>query len=214
MLRLTLKDTWAHKRRLASTVAAVFIGVAFLAGTLALSDTLRSNFDALFTEANAGTDALIRSATSIDAATQGPAGNKRGLVDASLVSSVLQVDGVKSAAPSIQGYGQLLGRDGKAVGGIGPPRLAGNWIDDSNLNPYRIVDGRAPQADDEVVINRGAANDGDLHVGDTTVVQMPDPVTVKIVGIATYGSADGLGQTTFTAFTLPAAQRYLAGGAN
>src|SRR5256885_17034740 len=75
-------------------------------------------------------------------------------------------------------------------------------------------EGRAPQADDEVVINRGAAKDGDLHVGDTTVVQTPDPVTVRIVGIATYGTADGAGRTTFTAFTLPAAQRYLAGGAD
>ncbi len=215
MLRLTLKDLWAHKRRLASTVAAVFIGVAFLAGTLALSDTLRSNFDDLFTEANAGTDAVIRSTTSIDADTRGPVGaGKRGLVDASLVPTLQQVDGVASASASIEGYGQLLGRDGEAIGGVGPPRRAGNWITDPDLNPYRIVDGRPPQADDEVVINRGAAKDGDLHVGDTTVVQTPDPVTVRIVGIATYGSADGAGQTTFTAFTLPAAQRYLAGGAD
>src|SRR4051812_42089570 len=215
MLRLTLKDTWAHKRRLASTVAAVFIGVAFLAGTLALGDTLRSNFGALFTEANAGTDALIRSATSIDADTRGRVGaGKRGLVDAALVSAVRHVEGVASAAPSVEGYGQLMGHDGEAIGGIGPPRRAGNWIDDPALNPYRIVEGRAPQADDEVVINRGAAKDGDLHVGDTTVVQTPDPVTVRIVGIATYGTADGAGRTTFTAFTLAAAQRYLAGAAN
>jgi len=213
MLTLTLKDLWAHKRRLVSTVAAVFIGVAFLAGTLALGDTLRANFDALFTEANAGTDAVIRSTTSIDAETRGPAGGgTRGLVDASLVTTVQQVDGVTAAAASVQGYGQLLGRDGDAVGGIGPPRLAGNWITDPELNPYRIVDGRAPEAADEVVVNRGAADDGDLHVGDTTIVQTPDPVTVRIVGIATYGDADGLGQTTFTAFTLPAAQQHLIGG--
>ena len=45
-------------------------------------------------------------------------------------------------------------------------------------------------------------------------MQTPAPVTVRIVGIATYGTADGAGSTTFTAFTLPAAQRYLAGGAD
>ena len=55
-------------------------------------------------------------------------------------------------------------------------------------------------------MNRGAANAGDLHLGDTTVVQTPDPIRVTIVGIATFGDADGFGQTTFTAFTLPAAQ--------
>ena len=47
---------------------------------------------------------------------------------------------------------------------------------------------------------------GDLHVGDTTVVQTPEPVDVTIVGIATFGDADGLGETTFTAFDLATAQ--------
>ena len=55
-------------------------------------------------------------------------------------------------------------------------------------------------------MNRGAAKSGDLHVGDTAVVQTPDPIKVTIVGIATFGDADGFGETTFTAFTLPAAQ--------
>jgi putative ABC transport system permease protein len=61
------------------------------------------------------------------------------------------------------------------------------------------------------VINRGAADDGNLRVGDTTTVQTPAPVPVRIVGIATFGSADGLGQTTFTAFTLDSAQEHLIG---
>ncbi len=213
MLTLTLKGIWAHKRRLVSTVAAVFIGVAFLSGTLALGDTLRANFDSLFTEANAGTGAVIRSATSIEADRQGPLDvASRGLVDASLATTVAKVDGVAAAAASVEGYGQIIGADGDAVGGNGPPRLAGNWITDAALNPYRIVEGRAPQADDEVVINRGAATAGDLHVGDTTIVETPEPTSVRVVGIATYGDADGAGQVTFAAFTLPAAQRFLAGG--
>src|SRR5690606_25688444 len=32
-----------------------------------------------------------------------------------------------------------------------------------------------------------------------------------VVGIATFGDADGIGDTTFTAFTLDAAQRWIAG---
>jgi putative ABC transport system permease protein len=75
------------------------------------------------------------------------------------------------------------------------------------LNPYVLAEGRAPEAPGEVVINRGAAKAGDLHVGDTTVVQTPEPVDVEIVGIATFGDTDGLGQTTWTAFTLDAAQQ-------
>ena len=62
-----------------------------------------------------------------------------------------------AAVPSVEGYGQIIGKDGKAVGGNGPPVLAGNWIDDADLNPYRLVAGRAPQATDEVVVKRGGA---------------------------------------------------------
>jgi hypothetical protein len=37
---------------------------------------------------------------------------------------------------------------------------------------------------------------------EVTTVETPAPVEVTIVGIATFGTADGLGPTTFTAFTL------------
>jgi putative ABC transport system permease protein len=202
------KGLLAHKRRLVGTFLAVFLGVAFLAGTLVLGDTLRGNFDNLFTEANAGTDVVVRhdSRLSTD---PGEPDSQRGLINASLVDTVRDVEGVAAAEPSVEGFGQLVGKNGDKLGGNGPPTLAGNWIENRDLNPYRLVDGRAPRAADEVVINRGAADEGDLGIGDTTTVQTPEPVPVTIVGIATFGSADGLGQTTFTAFTLESAQQHL-----
>jgi putative ABC transport system permease protein len=203
-----LKGLVAHKRRLLGTFLAVFLGVAFLSGTLVLGDTLRANFDNLFTEANAGTDAVVRHATKLGTDPGEPA-SQRGLIDASLLARVRGLDGVAAAEPDVQGFGQLLGKNGDKLGGNGPPTLAGNWIDNRDLNPYRLVEGRPPRAADEVVINRGAANNGDLHVGDTTTVQTPEPVPVTIVGIAKFGNADGLGGVTFTAFTLPSAQNYL-----
>ena len=205
-----LKGLLAHKRRLVGTFLAVFIGVAFLAGTLVLGDTLRTNFDDLFTEANAETDVVVRNASRLST-DPGEPDSQRGLLDASLVDTVRDVEGVAAAEPVVEGFGQLVGKDGDKLGGDGPPTLAGNWIPNRDLNPYRLVEGRAPRADDEVVINRGVADDGNLRVGDTTTVQIPEPVSVRIVGIATFGSADGLGPTTFTAFTLEGAQQYVLG---
>src|SRR5258706_16283199 len=63
VLGLTLRQLLAGKRRLTATVLAVFLGVAFLAGTLALSDTLRANFADLFAAANSRTDLGGRAAT-------------------------------------------------------------------------------------------------------------------------------------------------------
>jgi putative ABC transport system permease protein len=204
------KGLLAHKRRLVGTFLAVFLGVAFLAGTLVLGDTLRGNFDNLFSEANAGTDVVVRHASRLDT-DPGEPDSQRGLVDASLVDAVRDVQGVAAAEASVEGYGQLVGKNGDKLGGNGPPTLAGNWIENRDLNPYRLVEGRAPRADNEVVINRGAADDGNLRVGDTTTVQVPEPVRVRIVGIATFGSVDGLGRVTFTAFTLDSAQQHLLG---
>jgi putative ABC transport system permease protein len=208
MRSVMFKGLLAHKRRLVGTFLAVFIGVAFLSGTLVLGDTLRGNFDNLFTEANAGTDVVVRHASKLST-DPGEPDSQRGLVDASVGERVRGVDGVAAAAPSVEGFGQLLGKNGDKLGGNGPPTLAGNWIENRDLNPYRLVEGRAPRSDGEVVINRGAANDGNLHVGDTTTVQTPEPIPVQVVGIATFGSSDGLGRVTFTAFTLESAQQHL-----
>jgi putative ABC transport system permease protein len=207
------KGLLAHKRRLVGTFLAVFLGVAFLAGTLVLGDTLRGNFDDLFTEANAGTDVVVRHASSLST-DPGEPDSQRGLLDASLVDGVRGVEGVAAAEGSVEGFGQLVGKNGDKLGGNGPPTLAGNWIESRDLNPYQLTEGRAPRADNEVVINRGAADNGDLRVGDTTTVQTPEPVPVKIVGIATFGSSDGLGQVTFTAFTLESAQQHLIHSTN
>src|SRR5438874_1126214 len=206
MIKTSFKSAWARKRRLTGTFIAVFLGVAFLSGTLALGDTLSANFQTLFSSVTRGTDAVVRSDTTVSSdrsrATRAP-------IDASVARTVSGVGGVARVEPSVEGYGALIGRDGKTIGGNGPPRLAGNWITDPDLNPYQLAEGRAPQAADEVVINRGAANDGDLHIGDRTTVRTPDPVSVRIVGIATFGSEDGFGRATFTAFTLAAAQQRL-----
>ncbi|MFB7907545.1 FtsX-like permease family protein [Kitasatospora sp. NPDC056076] len=207
-LRLSLRSLRAHKRRLAGTLLSILLGVAFLTGTMVLGDTLRANFDTLFADANAGTDAVVRSADVLDS----PAapGGVRAPVDAALADRLRALPGVAAAEPSVQGAGQLIGSDGKPVGGQGPPTLAGNWLTDARLNPYRLAEGRAPAAPGEVVVNRGAAKAGGLHLGSTTVLRTPDPVPVTVVGIATFGaSADGMGPSTFTAMTFADAEQHL-----
>ena len=59
MLRATLKDLWARKIRLVTTGLAVLLGVAFMAGTLVLTDTIGRTFDDLFADVNAGTDGVV-----------------------------------------------------------------------------------------------------------------------------------------------------------
>jgi putative ABC transport system permease protein len=208
MWTFTARNLWARKQRLVSMVFAVALGVAFLTGTLLLSDTLRSNFDKLFAQADGSTSVIIRSATEISG---GAGTSQRAGIDMRLLPRVRAIAGRADAQPYIEGYGQLVGRDGKAIGGGGPPTRAANWISDPELNPYRLVSGHSPLADDEAVINLGAAKSGHLGIGDTTTLLTPQPVQVRIVGIATFGTADGFGPGTFTGLTLHAAQKDLTG---
>ena len=207
MFRLVLSSLRANVRRLISTSVAVCLGVALLAGTMVLGDTLKANFDSLFQSALGKADAVVRSSNTLD--TDGEFA--QDLIPVSLADDITTLNGVEAVAPQIEGFGQLTGADGKKLGGNGPPTLAGNWITEPGLNPYELAEGRAPEGPNEVVINRGAAIDGKLSVGDQTVVATPEPVEVTIVGIATFGGEDGLGPTTFTAFSLAGAEEHITG---
>ncbi|WP_447035968.1 ABC transporter permease [Streptomyces sp. DSM 118878] len=205
--RISLSSLRGHKRRFAGTFLAVMLGVAFLAGTLVMGDTLRASFDTMFGDATSGTDAVVRSANAVT--TPDDSQGTRQPVKTSLADEIEKVDGVAAAAPGIQGAGQLLGKDGEPIGGQGPPTLAGNWMADTGLNAYQLAQGRAPERSGEVVVNRGAAEAGDLEIGDTTTLRTPDPVRVTIVGLATFGGEDGMAQTTFTGMTRADAEKYL-----
>ncbi|MFG2003313.1 ABC transporter permease [Spirillospora sp. NPDC048911] len=209
MTGLVVKELWGHRRRLAGSLVAVFLGVAFLTGTLVLGDTLAGNIDRFFANAYAGTDVTVRNATTV---TDMP-GQLRGEIDGSAVDRVRGVAGVAVAEPVMQGSGQPLTVDGKVIESQGP-LVAGNWITDPKLNPYRIVEGRAPRTPDEVVINRGTADKGKLKVGDRTAVLTPQRVPVTVVGISKFGEDDGFGGTSFTAFTLEGMREHVTKGAD
>ena len=209
MLRIAFKSLLARKLRLFTTSLAVLLGVAFMAGTLVLTDTMGATFDRLFADATAGVDAAVRGKAVItsDFAVD------RDRVPASLAETVRSTPGVKDVEGFIAGYTQVVGRDGEAVGnpGMGAPTFGRNWSTVPELNPFRLVDGAAPAADDEVVLDRYTAKESGYGVGDTiTVLTERGPVRVRVAGVATFGDADGTGGATNVMFTITAAQRYVA----
>jgi putative ABC transport system permease protein len=211
VLRVTVRGLLAHKFRLAATALAVMLGVAFMAGTLVLTDTIGQTFDDLFADVYDDTDAVVRQEAAFDDP-QGT-GAVRGRVDASLVDDVASVDGVAVAEGSIQGYARLIDKEGEAIGDpqMGAPTYGGNWSETPELNPFELASGRPPADDGEVVIDKKSADDAGYRVGDVArvLVQGP-PVDVTIAGIATFGGADSPGGASYVLFTTEAAQRWVA----
>jgi putative ABC transport system permease protein len=208
MFRLTLKNLRAHKRRLVATCFAVLLGVSFLSGTLATGDTMRAGFGQVITQLTAGTDAVVRSTTDIG---DDESASEQGLLDQSLAAELSRVDGVRLAVADAEGSGQIIGADGRRIGGGGPPTIAASWIDDEALAGYQIDSGRAPTTGDEVVIDKRAAGEGHLHVGDRVTILVPDAVEFTLVGIMKFQRYDSISGATFAAFTPERASELLLG---
>src|SRR5579862_7426579 len=206
MFRTTAKIVLARRFRLVTTAFAVLLGVAFMAGTLTLTDTVSKSFDRLYANVYSGTDAYVRSSSTVGSR----ALQMRGTVPASTLSTVAHINGVAAASGSDMGYAQLVNKANKTFGSKSAPSLGFNWITNTRLNPFRLAQGRAPAADNEIVIDRGSAKDTGYTVGDTaTVLTNAAPQRMRIVGIATFGTADSAAGSRAVLFTTAAAQRLI-----
>jgi putative ABC transport system permease protein len=208
MWKVTLKGLLGHKIRFALTAIAVTLGVAFMAGTLVLTDTIKVIFDDLVTSVTKGTDAYVRSRDVIDTAF----GEQRDRVDAAVLGRVREIDGVREADGVLQFYAQVVGSDGRTIGNPmgGAPTLGLIW-NPGSLTAWRLVEGRGPTENDEVVIDRASATTGRVAVGDTvSILSQQAPAKFRVSGIATFGNADSAAGATAALFTTPTAQ-FLSG---
>ncbi|MFZ2014008.1 MAG: ABC transporter permease, partial [Nocardioides sp.] len=211
MWRVTLTGLLAHKVRYALTALAVLLGVAFMAGTFVFTDTIKHTFDGLFSDVYSNTSAVVRAKQAYT-----PGANftsQRRSIDADLILVVRQVPGVTAISVGVEGYAQLVGRDGKALGNpaAGAPTLGEAWTSGADrMEPYRFVQGRPPHTSDEVAIDKNSANLGHLAVGDRVVVlTKQEPREYTVSGIVRWGSADSPLGASITLFDLRTAQRVL-----
>ena len=208
MLRVTLRGLLAHKLRLATTALAVMLGVAFMAGTLVLTSTIGATFDGLYADLNEGTDVQVRSAEVV----QTDFGDQRGTLDDAVLGEVATVTGVSTASPDVTGYAQFVGKDGKAIGNPnqGAPTLGFNWIEDPDLSPLNLAEGRAPAGPGEVVMDKATADGEGFVLGDqVTVLSASGSEPFTVVGITRFGQVDSPLGATLAVFDLATAQRVL-----
>jgi putative ABC transport system permease protein len=206
ILTLTFKQLAANKLRLLATSFAIVLGVAFLAGTLILTDTIRGTLNNVLADADAGTDAYIRGASPL---TLGYGRSARP-IDATLISEIGKVDGVDQASIVVSGYAQIVDKAGKAVGTANTGVLGMNWVTVPRLNPFAISEGRAPVGPGEVAIDKHSADAAKLRVGDaTTVLSTGEPRPATIVGIVRFGAVDTPGALAVVLFDDTTAQMVL-----
>ena len=192
MIRQALQQLLQNPTRAALTGFSVLLGVAFIAGAFVLGDMVNRAFDDVFASANRGVDARVQPLDADD---------ERG-VPVGLVPQVRQVDGVAEAQGVLFVDGVAVVSDGgDLVGTSGAPRFGGNWIDSDALNPFSLLEGSAPDAPGEVVLDEDTASDGGYAVGDTVRISANGPVDgYELVGISRFGENGGLGGATVAHF--------------
>jgi putative ABC transport system permease protein len=209
MLAFTVKSIRADKARFVLTSLAVLLGVAFMAGTFVLTDTIKKSYDQISATVYHSTDAVVRSAQVVNS---GQGAKTRGTISASTLATVRAVKGVQAAEPQQLGVAVVVGHNGQLIDANpnASVPLALGWQDTPALNPMTLVSGRGPRASDEIVIDHASAKRGHLGVGDTVQVVSPAGAQqYRIAGVATYGGADNAAGAQVVAFTQQTASRVI-----
>jgi len=184
MLRVTLRGVRAHAVRFVMSILAVALGVAFVTGTFALRTMLSGTFHGII-DATAPADVYVRG----DGVVPGGAsagvgmtlGEARTPVSYALADELTAVAGVDVALADLAGQIVLVGADGTAVQSTQAPSFG--IALDLRDPATELLDGRAPQAADEVAVESATLASSGLGLGDRTRVVLAGEVRdVTVVG--------------------------------
>jgi putative ABC transport system permease protein len=189
-----------RKLRAFVTALAVLLGVAFIAGSYVLTDTINRSFDDIFDVAYAGTDVAISSSTTAQGDSEPPAFPARYL------DRVRHVPGVEKAAGGIFSTVRFVDKEGDQLSNSFAPE----FVSSTAPKPFETLtytQGRPPTNASEASIDESTADREGLEIGGTLRIAGEAGVkSYRIVGIQRLGDTSSGGAGT-AQLTLPEAQR-------
>jgi putative ABC transport system permease protein len=201
LTKVALRGLAARKLRAAITVVAVLLGVAFIAGSYVLTDTINRSFDDIFDTAYQGTDVAISGST-----TGQMGGSEPPAFSARYLDRVRQVDGVEKAAGGIFSSVRFVDEDGDALGHGFAPQFVTS-VAPAPFETLTFTEGRPPRSADETALDESTSDREELGVGDTLRIAGEAGVkSYEIVGLQRLGDTSAGGSGT-AALTLREAQR-------
>ena len=205
MLRVSLRNIAAHKLRLVLSVLAVVLGTAFVTGSLVFTSTLKSTFDGLLEQGTADLSAMIE-----------PEDPRGAGVPFEVAERVLDLPGVEAATPGVSGTVVLFNADGTPYQSGGAPSEGLAWVDPAHSvgdNSW-IVDGRAPAADDEVVLPTTVLESAGLAIGDTAEVYTTGQGMLEVTVVGSYANDTDVGGYVGVGFSEDRARALFTDGEN
>ncbi len=200
MTSLALKSLWARKVRALGTTFAVVIGVAFVAGSFILTDTIFAAFDEIFSESLSGTSVVITA--------ENPVKQDNGevpTITADLLPRVQKTAGVKLAAGAIFTPGGFFDSKGEKIGNKFAPKFISSNLP-GELESLTYLEGHPPRGPTETSIDKAAAESAGLELGEKIeLIGQGSARKFRLVGFTQLGSAS-FGGASIAKVTLPVAQ--------
>ncbi len=207
----SLKSLMERRTRALLTAMAIVLGVAMIAGSLILTDTIDRAFTNVFGASYTNTDLVVRGTPVVQDSFAGAP-----TVPASLLPRIQTVPGVAEAGGNLVDFSgsgntaKMLDKDGTVITGSNPS--FGFGIDPSHprFNPLKLSEGTWATGPGQVVLDQGTASAHGFHVGDTVrIVSEGPPQSFTVTGLAKFGDLDSLGGATIAVFDVPTAQKVL-----
>ncbi len=183
MRRIVTNGIRSRKLRAALTALSIVLGVAMISGTFVLTGQISRGFDAIFAQADKGTDAVVLPHARFGGDTGG-AGNPVTLyLPQSLVTRAASAPGAAKAVGTMNqnGYLDVGGTVYKPEGGA-PAILSST--DGKPFESSELVRGHFPSASGEVAVDQALADRSHVKIGQHVTVATDSglhPVTVSAI---------------------------------
>lgn len=190
MRKVSLRSLAAHKLRLILTVFSVVLGTSFVAAAVIFTSTVQSSFNSIFDNVARGVATQVTPADPMGPGVPIAVADQLRADRAELGIDKLQVD--------FSGPVTIATSDGSGLQTGGAPSIGSAYIPPDEAvdsSGMKLVEGRAPSAPGEVVLNNTAAEKAGLKVGSKTVVALgagtTAPLDVTVVGLLEMPAATG-----------------------
>jgi putative ABC transport system permease protein len=189
MLALVLRGFLQRKLRILLTAIAIALGVALMAGTYILTDTINSSFASIFQTANSGHDVVITPTQELGSKVRA----QTSPITEALLAQVRSTPGVAQAAGSIFTPATFLDTHGKRLTTGAAPAFVGSTVP-ARFESFKPLHGRFPTAANEVAIDEATAERANLKLGGQIVLAGAAATQrYTIVGILKFGGGQSFG---------------------
>ena len=203
MSKLVLRGFLQRKLRVLLTGIAIALGVALMAGTYVLTDTINHSFAGIFQAANANKDVVVSPTQRLGNQTA----SETPPITEAMLAQVRATPGVAEATGAIFTPASFLDVNGKRLTTGGAPAFVASE-QPPRFESFKPIEGRFPLNSDEVAIDQATAERANLKIGQQMIVAGSAPAKrYTIVGILKFGGGQSFGGAGAAIMTPAEAQR-------